>query len=108
MGMMMAPLALVVAAVGYWVLLKASKEQGGLKQLGNIIGWVTVILSAVALIIGLISPMVCRSGRGHMGMMGMSGCYGSKMMDKGDMGKGMMEGKHMKGDMKDMPMKSMK
>ena len=62
---------LVVAAIGYWVLVTAGKEQNaGLKTLGNIIGYVTVVVTAIALIFSLICPIFWPGTMGrHMMMM---------------------------------------
>jgi len=110
---------LVVAAIGYWVLVTASKEQNaGLKKLGNIIGWVTMVVTAIAFILALISPILwpgmmhrhmMMSGEGMGAREQMETMCGGMMKEKGMMGgeQGMMPPKEgmpppapMKGPMK--------
>lgn len=91
---------LVVTAVGYWVLITANKEDHkGLKTLGNVIGYVTIVVTAIALVFVLLSPLCCPGMmmRHHMGMM-MHGKWDKDKMEKPCCGgmmenKGMMEGK---------------
>ena len=95
---------LLPLAAGYVVLLKADKADGNLKQIGKVIGWVIVVISALTMLwsIGMSLKCVkkgycvqgkygmhkswCRHGKGKA----MEGktmddkkcCHGSKHMHK--------------------------
>lgn len=47
---------LVTAALGYWVLTIAGKEQGPNKTIGKVIGWLIIIVS----VFGILCAGACR------------------------------------------------
>ncbi len=55
---------LITIAVGYWVLIVASKEKGGLKKLGKVLGIVIIVLSFLG--VGCKLYYKC-SGTGYFG-----------------------------------------
>jgi len=78
------PVTLVTLGLGYLVLVKAAKEEGSLKQVGNVIGWIIIIVSFISLILGSFFCLDrCCSKR----------CYGMKEKMMGPCGIGMMEEK---------------
>ncbi|MCB4790849.1 MAG: hypothetical protein LHV68_03075 [Elusimicrobia bacterium] len=96
--MILAVPILVVTAIGYWVLITAYKEQHkGLKTLGSIIGYVIIVVTTIALVFCLLSPICCPGMMGghHMGMM-KHGKWGKKCF-KMPCGPGMLENKGMTG-----------
>lgn len=83
---------------GYIILVLAAKESGKTKLVGQIIGWVIIILALVLFSYGLYKCQVmCGKGMSGCPMMGKGGMMmeKGKMMDKCEMGgKMMMPGKH--------------
>ncbi|MBN1899322.1 MAG: hypothetical protein JW827_11140 [Spirochaetes bacterium] len=79
------PLILITLAVGYFVLVKANKEANGLKTIGQVFGWIIIVISIVALVLSLYYS----SGYLTCGRQGMSMWQQQHM--KG-MGQGMMKG----------------
>jgi len=75
------PVILATLAAGYWVLTKAAKETS-LKGLGNVLGWIIVVISLILLLVSVYYSLAF-TGRGH-GMMGGPG----SMMGRGMMGQG--------------------
>lgn len=60
-------LLLIAAAAGYVVLERASRQKGGLKRAGQVIGWGIVLVSAI----GVVCQVMCLAAGGwpcHTGM----------------------------------------
>ena len=102
--MAMITVSLVLAAVAYWVMTAAMKEQGGLKAIGSVIGWVILVYAVICLISSFFAPAMMKHRMGMMGgcpmcgkmMEGKEGMCGGEqgmMKDKGPMmeKKGMMQ-----------------
>lgn len=76
--------ALILLAIGYWVLTLAAKQEKGLKTLGNVFGWIITIIS-ILMIIGAICWMLMMPHmmKHHMmwkeGMMGNQTCSSQNM-----------------------------
>lgn len=43
--------------IGYWLLLLANKEQGGLKTVGQVLGWILILVSIFASLISSYSTI---------------------------------------------------
>lgn len=68
--------AIIVAVVAFFVLFAASKADGFVKILGNVLGWLLLIIAFLALVCGLSAPFFGGHPFGmegwgmHPGMMG--------------------------------------
>ena len=82
----LAAMVLLTLAAGYIVLLKADKAEGNLKQIGKVIGWVIIVVSAAMLIWSSARSTRCAikgsCGYGY-GKCGMNKCWHKKGKSRG-------------------------
>ena len=69
-------LSLIALAAGYWVLLKSSKEEKFMKDMGAILGWGIMGISLLFLIVSFYRIAFLRSP-GRLGVMGRNRYTGS-------------------------------
>ncbi len=75
MMMMMISGSIILAAVAYWLMVTSMKEQGGLKTLGAILGWIALIYAIICFVSSFFAPRMMR----HEMMMGKWGMGGGMM-----------------------------
>jgi Ca2+/Na+ antiporter len=89
--MMMVTVSLILASVAYWVMTASKKEQGGLKAIGSVIGWIILIYAVICLATSFFAPMTMKHQMGGCPMCG--GMMNKEMMEQKS--EGTMEKKDM-------------
>ena len=83
---------LISLAVGYWILTLSEKEKGKNKTIGQVIGWIIIVVSlAGPLCIGA-CHLLCRTQSGSCSYSSCCPGDGHGMSSCPEMGKGMMGG----------------
>ncbi|HUO58305.1 MAG TPA: hypothetical protein VMV05_09020 [bacterium] len=90
---------LISLAVGYWVLTLADKEKNNTKKIGQVIGWIIIVVSLIGPLCLAGSALRCHSNPAE--------CYSSANCPWGDRhsmmgGPGMMKGWECPGHGRDM------
>ena len=78
---------LITLAVGYWVLTLAGKEKGNTQKIGQVVGWIIIVVSFFGPLCLAACHLKCSSSPDQCSMM--SHCP----MEKGGMPGGMMDDK---------------
>lgn len=57
----------ITLGVGYFALIKASKQEGSLKTLGKIIAWFIIIVAIIGMLCATVNVLILKKGRwcGH-------------------------------------------